>query len=115
MKRTNLFSTLILGFLVQVLAAQTPEPLKESAIAEGEKISPLINEISSTLWDYSETALKETQSAKYLIKKLKTAWFRIDEGVAEMPTAFVATYGKGSPVIDILAEYSPRLTKLMMK
>ncbi len=104
----HLFGSLILSilFLVpQIHLAQNNKALKKNAIEKAEELRPLINEIASTLWDYSETALQETQSAKFLINKLKTAGFRIDEGVAEMPTAFVATYGSGSPVIGILAEY----------
>lgn len=105
MKKLLLFSTAFLLFISQILFAQNSDPLKESAIAETENLRPLINEIASTLWNYSETALKETRSANFLIMKLKSAGFKIEEGVAEMPTAFVATYGSGAPVIGILAEY----------
>ncbi len=104
----HLFGSLILSilFLVpQIHLAQNNKALKKNAIEKAEELRPLINEIASTLWDYSETALQETRSAKFLIKKLKGAGFKIKEGVADMPTAFVATYGKGSPVIGILAEY----------
>lgn len=88
-----------------ILSAQNNDVLKRSAIDEAENQRTLINEIAITLWKYSETALKETKSAKLLIEKLKSAGFSIDEGVAELPTAFVATYGEGTPVIGILAEY----------
>lgn len=79
--------------------------MKQNVIQEAESLQPLINEMATTLWDYSETALKETKSAKFLMGKLKDAGFKIEAGVADLPTAFVATYGKGSPVIGILAEY----------
>ena len=57
------------------------------------------------LWEYSEIALQETRSAKLLISKLSQAGFSIETDVAGMPTAFVATYGSGTPAIGILAEY----------
>ncbi|NIV92308.1 amidohydrolase [candidate division KSB1 bacterium] len=89
----------------QTTFAQDTEALKQSALAEAESLTPQINEIASQLWHYSETALKETKSARLLIEKLREAGFSIEEGVADMPTAFVAIYGTGSPVIGILAEY----------
>jgi aminobenzoyl-glutamate utilization protein B len=87
------------------LSGQGGAQLKQLAIQEVAKQTELINDMAKTLWDYSETALKETQSAKFLISKLQDAEFTVAEGVADLPTAFVATYGTGSPVIGILAEY----------
>ena len=81
------------------------EVVKQSAIQLAENQRPLINEIADTLWNYSETSLKETKSSKFLIEKLRAAGFAVVDGVADLPTAFVATYGEGSPVIGILAEY----------
>lgn len=97
---------ILLGFLTGTLAlAQKPAELKKQAIEKTETLRPLINEMSQRLWDYSETALLEEQSAQLLIEKLRSAGFQIKENVAGMPTAFVATYGEGSPVIGILAEF----------
>lgn len=57
------------------------------------------------IWTYAEIGLEEHRSSARLIGLLKKAGFRVKEGVAGMPTAFVAEYGSGSPVIGILAEY----------
>lgn len=57
------------------------------------------------IWDYAELGYKETKSAALHVQHLKDAGFSIETGVAGIPTAFVATYGSGSPVIGILAEY----------
>ncbi len=57
------------------------------------------------IWSYAETSLEETKSSKELQDMLAAAGFEIDSGVAGMPTAFVATYGNGSPMIGILAEF----------
>lgn len=100
---TLLLSVLLMGYLP--LAAQNTAQLKKQAIDITEGIRPMIDEMSQGLWDYSETALLEDQSAALLIEKLRDAGFSIEEGVAQMPTAFVATYGEGSPVIGILAEF----------
>ena len=61
--------------------------------------------IALSIWDYAELGYKENRSSTLLQTTLKDNGFTVDAGVAGMPTAFVATYGSGSPVIGILAEY----------
>ncbi len=57
------------------------------------------------IWDFAEVGYKEEKSSALLLQTLKENGFIIKAGVAGIPTAFVATYGSGSPVIGILAEY----------
>ena len=57
------------------------------------------------IWDFAEVGYKENKSAALHVQHLKEAGFKVETGVADIPTAFVATYGSGSPVIGILAEY----------
>jgi aminobenzoyl-glutamate utilization protein B len=57
------------------------------------------------IWDYAEVGFKETKSSDLLIQSLQENGFKIDAGVAGMPTAFVATYGSGKPIIGILGEF----------
>lgn len=58
------------------------------------------------LWDYAELGYKEQKSVALLQERLLKAGFKVEAGVAGMPTAFVASYRNGSgPVIGILAEY----------
>lgn len=61
--------------------------------------------IASSIWTYAEVGFKETQSSLILQNALKENGFKIEAGVAGMPTAFVATYGTGKPVIGILGEF----------
>ena len=61
--------------------------------------------VALSIWDYAELGYKEIKSTALLQNTLKDNGFSIDAGVAGMPTAFVATYGSGAPVIAILAEY----------
>ncbi len=63
-----------------------------------------IETISSELWDYAEMGYQEEKSTAVLQKALVDEGFEIESGVAGIPTAFVASYGKGKPVIAILAE-----------
>ena len=57
------------------------------------------------IWDFAEVGYKEVKSAALHIQHLRDAGFTVETGIADIPTAFVATYGTGSPVIAILAEY----------
>jgi aminobenzoyl-glutamate utilization protein B len=61
--------------------------------------------IALSIWDYAEVGYKENKSSALLQTTLKENGFAVEAGVAGMPTAFVATYGSGLPVIAILAEY----------
>lgn len=62
-------------------------------------------QIARQIWDLAEVGYRETRSCALLQQQLRAAGFRIEPGVAGMPTAFVASYGAGQPVIAILAEY----------
>ena len=64
----------------------------------------LIN-ISDQIWEFAETGFQETKSSKLLAQTLEEAGFSVEMGIAEMPTAFIASYGSGKPVIGILGEY----------
>ncbi len=57
------------------------------------------------VWEYAEIGFKEFQSAKALTDVLKVEGFAVEEGVAGIPTAFVASWGEGKPIIGLLGEY----------
>jgi aminobenzoyl-glutamate utilization protein B len=60
---------------------------------------------SKTIWDYAELGYQEDKSSALLQRELQAAGFRVQSGVAGEPTAFVASYGQGQPVIGILGEF----------
>ncbi len=92
-------------FVVQVPLHCLAGDVKEEVIEKTDGLRPFIHEMASSLWEYSEIALRETKSAKLLSNALEENGFQVERGVAGMPTAFVATYGSGKPVIGILAEF----------
>lgn len=57
------------------------------------------------IWNWAETGYQEKQSAALLAGALEKAGFKVERGVAKIPTAFTATIGTGKPVIGILGEY----------
>ncbi len=107
--RRRLLPTLI-GLLLSATVA-TPAVAQEAAaartavLAAADGMAGEIGRMAAALWQYSELALQEHRSAALLADILEKEGFRIERGVAGMPTAFVASFGSGSPVIGILAEY----------
>ncbi len=78
---------------------------------EDEKLAYLAKEI----WDHPEIGLQETFAANLLADELAQAGFTIERGVGQMPTAFVASWGEGKPIIGLLGEYDalPGLSQQM--
>ncbi len=96
----------ILIFLSPALLAEGAlSPEKRQVIAEVDALESQIVDMSMELWNFSEIALEEHQSAEFLADILEAEGFVVERGVADMPTAFVASWGSGEPVIGILAEY----------
>ncbi|UTA69872.1 amidohydrolase [Emticicia sp. 21SJ11W-3] len=61
--------------------------------------------IAKKIWNYAEVGYQETRSSALLQETLSKEGFAIQKGVAGIPTAFVASFGEGKPVIGILGEY----------
>ena len=78
---------------------------KEEAVASIEKRQAELTRLSDQIWGFAETALRETRSSKLLADYAEAQGFKVQRGVAGMPTAFVASYGSGKPVIGIIGEY----------
>lgn len=62
-------------------------------------------QMARQIWDWAELGYQEKRSARLLSDALEKAGFNVERGVADIPTAFVATVGSGSPVIGIMGEY----------
>lgn len=78
---------------------------KKALVASITKHKTALIHISDKIWSAAETAFEETKSSEILADYAEKQGFKVERGVAEMPTAFVATYGSGSPVISILGEF----------
>ncbi len=78
---------------------------KQIAWNEIEKTAQEIFDASDKVWDYAETAFLEHQSMKVLCDILRKEGFEVEEGIADVSTAFKGTYGSGKPVIGILGEF----------
>ena len=57
------------------------------------------------IWGFAEVGYQETKSSALLQQQLRAAGFQVTAGVADIPTAFVATFGSGKPIIGIVGEF----------
>lgn len=114
--KTPLALILVLVGISATLSAA--EPLRESqqaAVADVDGRSDELKAVNRAIWEFAEVGLAEHKSSALLVEKLKAAGFAVKTGVADMPTAFVAEFGSGKPIIGILAEYDalPGLSQKM--
>ncbi len=61
--------------------------------------------LSDAIWDQAELGLQEFKSSELVAGTLEKAGFKVERGLAGLPTCFVATYGSGKPVIGLLGEF----------
>ena len=62
-------------------------------------------QISDEIWSLAETAFEESRSSELLASYAEEQGFTVDRGVGGMPTAFIASYGSGRPVIGVIGEF----------
>jgi aminobenzoyl-glutamate utilization protein B len=90
-------------------AAAAPPPrsraLHEAAWEAVEQSLPELTALSDRIWRFAETSLQESRSAQALAGFLAQHGFAIEPGAGGIPTAFLARWGSGAPVLGILAEF----------
>lgn len=97
----NLLLAAVLSFCMSSSFADDTNELLRYVDQHGEKF----DSIAMELWDYAELGYLESRSSSRLQQVLVEDGFEVQAGVAGIPTAFVASYGEGEPVIGILAEF----------
>lgn len=95
----------LLALCFSLPASATDIKKKDEAVASIEKRKAEMIKLSDQIWAYAETALREHKSSEALSRYAEQQGFKVERGVAGMPTAFIASYGQGSPVIGILGEF----------
>ena len=103
MKTPTFFFLTLLA--VNLTVGQSAKKLKSQLINNIEAEEKALIGISDKIWNAAEIAFQEKISAQTLITYAKANGFKVEEGVASIPTAFVASYGSGKPVIGILGEF----------
>jgi aminobenzoyl-glutamate utilization protein B len=77
------------------------DSFKQEALADVESRQQMAQWMVDQIFSYGELGFQEVETNRYLIDLLKTNGFTVQEGVAGIPTAFVATWGSGKPVIAL--------------
>ena len=100
---------IVCGLSVAVLAGSAASGLDD---AGAERLTRAIDarqaryaEVAGQIWGFAELGYLEEKSSALLQSELKAAGFEVTGGVAGIPTAFVATWGTGRPVIAFIGEY----------
>jgi len=108
----SLFGVFCLCLPVFAREDELPEQ-KRDAVQWIDANKTLLTSLSDAIWEYAELPMLEYKSSRLLADALEKQGFRVERGVAGMPTAFVASYGEGKPEIGFLAEYDalPRLSQ----
>jgi len=91
-------------FIIDVKPAKLT-PAKEQAFRWLQQRREELSAINHQIWEYAEVGMEEYKSSRLLSEYLEKQGFKVTSNAAGMPTAFVAEYGSGDPVIGILAEY----------
>ncbi len=106
MKKLHLlFLFLGSSFLVFGQSSLHDNANKQAVISSVEQQFEKLRDLSDRIWSYEEVAFRETKSAADLMAYAEANGFKITKNVGDIPTAFVAEYGSGKPVIGILGEF----------
>src|SRR5262245_50128592 len=84
--------------------SNTLDDLKREAIAEVDKSQKLIQEMVDSIFSFAELGFHEYETSKYVTGILEKNGFKVERGVAGIPTAWVASYGSGKPVIGFITD-----------
>ena len=101
----HIFLGLTVLLVSSTAVAQKLNREKKAIIASVEAHQDALIAISDSIWALAETAFEEHESSRILADYAEAQGLTVERGVAGIPTAFVATYGSGSPVISVLGEF----------
>lgn len=106
--RKSFVITFVALFLVgtaRTAEKATPSKEKEFVFNVVERNSKAIALLGDNIYYFAELGMQEFETAKLMSQILEDAGFKVERGISGMPTAFMATYGSGKPIIAIHTEY----------
>ena len=74
---------------------------KQEAVKGVEELSKLAQEMVDSVFSFGELGMQEVETSKYLTGQLEKFGFKVTRGQSGIPTAWVATWGSGKPVIAL--------------
>ncbi|HEY6508054.1 MAG TPA: amidohydrolase, partial [Vicinamibacterales bacterium] len=82
-------------------AQQRLDGYKQEAAGRADEMAKLAQEMVDSVFSFAELGFQEVETSRYLTTMLEKNGFSVRRGVAGMPTAWVATFGSGKPVIAL--------------
>ena len=95
---------LLLPAILSAQQAPSLPALKQEAVAEVDKLETLTQQMVDEIFSFSELGFQEVETSRYVTGILEKNGFKIERGVAGIPTSWVATYGSGKPVIAFITD-----------
>lgn len=106
MKKIALFLlALSLMAATRTWSQNAPENQKTAVIKWIDQHQATFSQVAQNIWEWAELGYQEEKSSGLLQMTLQDAGFTIETGIADIPTAFIASYGSGKPVIGMMAEF----------
>ena len=103
-RRATLICALFLPATLPAQQAPALPALKQEAAAEVESLQTLTQQMVDEIFSFSELGFQEFETSRYVTGILEKNGFHVERGVAGIPTAWVATYGSGKPVIAYITD-----------
>jgi aminobenzoyl-glutamate utilization protein B len=116
MRATRLGTTAALAFVFvaggvaapplepEQLAATKLDALKRDALADVDSRREFTQRMVDRIFSFGELGFQEFETSKYVTDILRENGFTVEEGIADIPTAWMATWGSGKPVISLGAD-----------
>ncbi len=105
MKVSRIAFLALVGMVPTIAAVAQRQDDGSQVVAAIEARRQAYADVALQIWKFAETGYEEVKSSALLESKLADAGFTVQKGVADIPTAFVANYGSGRPVIAFIGEY----------
>jgi aminobenzoyl-glutamate utilization protein B len=100
--------TVVVGLLtfplLNTAQANNLDALKKEALAKVDARQQLVQQMVDQIFSYAELGFQEFETSKYVTGILEQNGFKVERGVAGIPTAWTATYGSGKPVIAFITD-----------
>ena len=102
-RKKNILQRKSIGFITFVLISNLI--IAEDIIHSINNHKDNFEDVALKIWEFAELGYQEIKSSNKLAKSLENEGFKIEKGVAGIPTAFIAEFNNGGPVIGILGEF----------
>jgi aminobenzoyl-glutamate utilization protein B len=104
MRSVAVFAVVVLVAMTIAVGAQAPDD-RAAVLQRIEAKRATYADIARQIWSFAEVGYQEDKSSALLQEQLNAAGFTVAPRVADIPTAFVASFGSGKPIIAIIGEY----------